>query len=283
MRIEKNYCFFLIAISVILGISGCEKNNPKPTPKPIDPNEVPTVLIGTWKQTAFDGQMILTDDTKIFEFYTKPDTEGNYPGNGVVSEKSVGVNSEPIWQEILSKYTYRDSVITITGTTNNPFKTFVYTYRITELTDSKLDMTLSDKYINGNYYPDNTIGKNVVFEKVAANTSGKIAKMWKEKSKNGTMEQKFGLYFNLNTFDYYYYDDNEIPHIKNDHQGSYWFYDNFFVLRYFDDPDTGDQQYHVDCWDVELEERDNQRTMTLNASRGGGVREAYVFTHFDKP
>lgn len=277
MKIRKNYWTFLMAAAVIIGLSGCnKKDDPKPKPSP---TSAPSELVGTWKQTEFNGHSILTAETKIFEFITLPDDESGYPGNMMMAEKAENSNAEPIWQEIHTRYSYNneDQTISVVGTFNPSSTQFTYKYKIVEITDTKLEMILLEKFINNRYLYDETIDKSITFENVAINTSGKIAKMWKEKYRNGVAETKFGYYFNLNTFDYYYYENGQ-SQIKNDHQGGYWFYDSFLVMRYFNDPDILDGMFHLDCWEVEFELKNNEETMTLRSTGEGGVRETYILT-----
>jgi hypothetical protein len=139
-------------------------------------------------------------------------------------------------------------------------------------------MKLVSEMVNNAYKPDN-IGQEIVFEPVPSNVEAKIIGMWK--TTDSYNSDPFGLYFKtMGDYDYYYYNSQGSSTIKGNHNGHYWFYGNFIVLRYENAPNTDDQKEYVECWNLKLVETtdpDNPKTITLTAFNEDGMTETIPF------
>ena len=261
--------FFLSVVilgGVILCVTGCKKDNNNSNPNP--GTEFPSELVQTWKAVSVDGKTIVTDKTKVLNI---KDAE-----RADLMERLV-YDTIPVWQTMASDVFYNNDTLKIIGSIDNPFTRVVQTYKIMELTGDRLKMKLLSEVVNDKYKPDN-IGQETVFESVASNVDAKIAGMWKTTAPYDL--DPFGLYFNTKTYDYYYYNSSGGSTIKSNHDGYYWFYGNFIVLRYKNAPNTDDQKTYVECWNLKLVETtdpENPKNMTLTTLHEDGTQESIPF------
>jgi hypothetical protein len=258
----KHFFLSVMILSVIVGITACKKDNDKPNP---GDKKFPTELIKTWKAVSVDGKAVVTDKTMVLQI--KDNTRAD------LMERLV-YDSIPAWRIMPSVVFYKNDTLKITGSIDYPFTQTVLTYQILELTTDRLKMKLLSEVVNGYYKPDN-VGQEAVFEPVPSNVEAKIIGMWKTTTAYDS--DPFGLYFQtMGDYDYYYYDSQGASTIKSGHEGHYWFYGNFIVLRYKNAPNTTDQKEYVECWNVKLVETtdpDNPKTMTLTALHEDGITE----------
>jgi hypothetical protein len=143
-------------------------------------------------------------------------------------------------------------------------------------------MQLLSEVENNILKPDN-MGKEFVFEPAPFNVGAKIAGMWNTTTPS---IDPFGLFFKTaDDYDYFYYDSQGSSTIKSNHDGHYWFYGNFIVLRYKNAPNTDnqkedDQKEYVECWNVKIVETtdpDNPKTMTFDTIHEDGIPETISF------
>ena len=262
--------FFLSVVilgGLMLGVTSCKKddNNSGQSDK-----KFPSELIRTWKAVSVDGKTVVTNKTKVLNI--KDNT------NADVMER-VLYDTIPVWQTMPSVVSYKNDTLKITGVIDYPFTRVLQTYKIMELTGDRLKMKLLSEMVNDKYNPDN-IGQETVFELVASNVAAKIAGMWNTTAPYD--QDPFGLYFNIDTYDYYYYNSSGGSTIKDNHDGYYWFYGNFIVLRYKNAPNVipDDQKTYVECWNLKLVETtdpDNPKNMTLTALHEDGTQESIPF------
>jgi len=263
---KRIFLSVVILGGLTLGVTSCKKddNNSGQSNK-----KFPSELIRTWKSVSVDGKTVVTDNTKVLNIKDN--------ANADLMER-VLYDTIPVWQTMPCAVSYKNDTLKITGGIDNPFTRIVQTYKIMELTSDRLKMKLLSETVNGKYKPDN-IGQETVFELVASNVDAKIAGMWKTTTPYD--QYPFGLYFNIETYDYYYYDGDDST-IKGNHDGYYWFYGNFIVLRYKNAPNVipDDQKTYVECWNLKLVETtdpDNPKNMTLSALHEDGTQESIPF------
>jgi len=263
----KHFFISVMILSVIIGITACKKdNNSNPGQ---DDKKFPSELIQTWKTISVDGKAVVTDNTIVLQIKDKERAD--------LMERLV-YDTIPVWQTMPSVVSYKNDTLKITGSIDNPFTRTVLTYKILEVTTDRLKMKLLSAVVNGSYKPDN-IGQETLFEPVSSNVEAKIIGMWK--TTPTYTEDTFGLYFKTTgDYDYYYYNSQGGTTIKSGHEGYYWFYGNFIVLRYKNAPNTTDQKEYVACWNVKLVETtdpDNPKTMTFTALHEDGTTETIPF------
>jgi hypothetical protein len=260
----KRFFLSVMVLSiVILGVTACKKDND--TKYDRDDKKLPTELVKTWKSVSVDGKQVVTDNTMVLQVKDRETAN--------VMERLV-YDTIPVWQTMASMISYNSDTLKIYGGIDRPFTRVVRAYKILELTNDRLKMKLLLEVVNNHYKPDN-IGQEVVFEPATPNTGAKIHGMWKTTS--SYTPDPFGMYFKTTgDYDYYYYDAQGTSTIKSGHEGYYWFYGNFIVLRYKNAPDTTDLKEYVECWNLKLVETtdpDNPKTMTLTALRKDGITE----------
>jgi hypothetical protein len=264
-EIMKRFFLSVMIVGVIFGITACKKDNNNSNS---NGKQIPTELIQTWKSVSVDGNAMITD--KIIVLQIKDNESAN------VMERLV-YDTIPVWQTMSSMILYSNDTLKIYGGIDYPFTRVVWTYKILEVTTNRLKMQLLSEVVNNSLKPDN-MGKEFVFEPAPSSVEAKIGGMWKTTTPS---IDPFGMYFKtMNDYDYYYYDSQGASTIKTNHDGHYWFYDNFIVLRYKNAPDTDDQKEYVECWNVKIVETtdpDNPKTMTLSAIREDGTPKTISF------
>jgi hypothetical protein len=260
----KHFFLSVMILSVIIGVTACKKDDKNSGQ---DDKKFPSELIRTWKTVSVDGREIVTDNTMVLQIKDRE--------NADLMKRSV-YDSVPVWQTMPSKVSYKNDTLKITGSIDYPFTRVVLTYKVLEVTTDRLKMKLLSEVVNGYYKPDN-IGQETVFEQVPSNVEAKIIGMWK--TTTAYASDPFGLYFKtMGDYDYYYY--NPTSEIKSGHEGYYWFYGNFIVVRYKNAPGTTDLKEYVECWNLKLVETtdpDNPKTMTLTTLHEDGTTETVPF------
>lgn len=271
---KKNLLTLIAATLVVLVLTGCSKETP---PTPGKTYNFPAGLVGAWKETLQDGNEVATNKTRILDIHSQER----------FSLMQVATNNEtPYWQISTGTANYDKDTLTFTGIYNAPATpqfSYVYKYQLISLEGNKLRLKLVYAIENGKNIVGN-LGGIFDWEKVSTVADAQIGGMWKEQQRNMLSEEKFGYYFNVgNRYDYYYYNGN-VPSIKNDNEGSYWFYGNFLVLQYFNHPVDNDSKQHVECWNVSLNNTgsNNEKFMYLEAANNG-VIEKYTFKHIQIP
>jgi len=256
----KRFFLSVMVVGVIFGITACKKDSGNSNS---DGTVLPVELVKTWKSVSVDGKAIVTDNTMVLHIKDRERAD--------LMERKI-YDMVPVWQTMSSTLSYSNDTLKVYGSIDRPFMRVVQTYKILYLTDKMLKIKLLSEVVNNQYKPDN-IGQEIVFEPATPNVEAKILGMW-----NTTSEYKsypFGMYFKTTgDYDYYYYDVNGSSTIKSGHEGYYWFYDNFIVLRYRNAPDTIDLREYVECWNVRLVETtdpDNPKTITLTALQENGT------------
>lgn len=268
VRMMKRFFISVMIVSVIFSITACKKNNDSNSK---NGTKLPVELIKTWKTVSVNGKAVVTDNTMILQF--KDGETAN------LIERMV-YDTIPVWQTMPSMILYNNDTLKLYGSIEYPFTRVVLTYKILEITKERLKMKLLSEVVNNQYKPDN-IGQEIVFEPAPSTLDAKIGGMWKSTTPS---VDPFGLYFKtMNDYDYYYYNSQGVSTIKSNHDGHYWFYGNFIVLRYKNAPNTEDQKEYVECWNVKIVETtdpDNPKTMILEAVREEGSAPVTISFRF---
>ena len=232
-----------LALAVVLGICGCESDDPT-----CDPGN----LAGTWVHTQKDGHDVPTDD-RFVSIYRADGTE-TYAIRG-------GANH---WVETGGyAYTVGDRTITVTGHGTQ------LEYDVLELSSSKLVYRVSRLAMGGQDREDTSI---YTLRKPAADYSSQFIGLWEgHEITDGVTGATHRWRYNADgSFQYYHAQAGGQWQNKSDNAGRYFLYGDYFVSNYRNDANSGTPGNACEAWNISIK----GNTMRWKARRNG---KAYSF------
>lgn len=257
----KNYLGLTLGICLLL-TAGCKKE--------VHP-DYETLLIGTWINSAIDGNVVKTDNAFVCDL--RADKSGLYAlGVDINDDNKLWIENDDF------SYSIDGDEVTIEGTDvlNRSIKIEI---EIKSISATEFTGTFDQFKVDGVNYSNSKI---YTFKKLTTNYSAQFVGVWYGHCTSaGTTDTKYHYweYFADGSYKYYYQDENDNWVLKEDNNGAYFLYGNYFASNYSNDLLSGGTGLAYECWNISI--AGNQ--MTWTGLRDNGAVVTYEMEKRDAP
>ena len=257
----KNHIGLVLGICLLL-TNSCKKEVQ---------SDYAALLPGTWINSAVDGNTVKTNSAFICDLHT--DMSGLYAlGVDINDDNNIWIENKDF------SYSIEDNEVTIQGTDvlNRSIKIEI---EIESMTETEFTGTFNKFKVDGVNYSDS---KEYTFKKLTTDYSAQFVGVWYGHCTSaGTTDTKYHYweYFADGTYNYYYQDDSDNWILKEDNNGAYFLYGNYFASNYTNDLISGSTGLAYECWNVDIDGDE----MTWTGLRDNGNVVTYQMEKTDAP
>jgi len=243
---------YTCALAALLLWSGCSK----------DLSCYRDMIIGTWVEQTFDGQVVETKLRSVHLF--------DRMGQHTVTRRADDGDNNWVIADINTAYSVSCKIIATSGLfeEGEQMYSFFREEEVLRFTDTTLKVKVLEEVVGGSVVE--LIQREVLYTKVSkANLHATaIQNLWEMTQSSDSGVAPFRIRFNEDGTYILFLNTEEGWTEKTDEEGMYRVFDSFLITSFFNNPlfgvrDRGD----VACWEITIEEEDAQKSM----GEGGSV------------